>query len=106
MQDIVYDLWFVQTYEDRDDTELHIGIYRTEADAEAAISRLKSQPGFVDYPEGFEINPTRLNDDSWTEGFISESFARTKAPAVDVSRDVELSRGRCSCGRIVAKFSN
>lgn len=30
---VVYDLWFEREYPDLEDTELHIGIYATEADA-------------------------------------------------------------------------
>ena len=30
---VVYDLWFEREYPDREDTELHIGIYATEAEA-------------------------------------------------------------------------
>ena len=33
-------LWFEQEWEDGDDTELLIGVYRTEADALAAKDRL------------------------------------------------------------------
>ena len=29
----VYDLWFEREYADREDTELHIGIYEAESDA-------------------------------------------------------------------------
>jgi homoserine kinase type II len=68
----VYDLWFTREYPDREDTELHIGIYATEADALAAIEQLNALPGFRDYPEGFEIHPTRLGETGWRFGFITE----------------------------------
>ena len=55
--DTVFDLWFEREYPDREDTELHIGIYATEVDAAEAISRLRDQPGFRDYPEGFISTP-------------------------------------------------
>jgi hypothetical protein len=48
-----------------------IGVYRTEADAKAAIERLRMKPGFADLPHGFQICPDRLNRDGWTEGFVS-----------------------------------
>ncbi len=57
---VVYDLWFTREYEDRENTELHIGIYGSRADAEAAIAILKDKPGFRDYPEGFELHETEL----------------------------------------------
>jgi homoserine kinase type II len=53
MTTIVYDLWYEREYPDREDTELHIGIYATEADAEEAIKRSRDKIGFRDFPEGF-----------------------------------------------------
>lgn len=52
--DSVYILWFVHEWEDedREDDELLIGVYSTEADARAAIERLKDKRGFSAMPEG------------------------------------------------------
>jgi hypothetical protein len=69
--DIVFDLWYVREYPDRDDTQLHIGIYRTHEDASAAVERLQDKPGFRDWPEGFHIHEVTLNRDGWTEGFVT-----------------------------------
>jgi homoserine kinase type II len=69
---LVYDLWFEREYPDREDTELHIGIYETEADAAEAISRLRHQPGFKDFPEGFNVYPVPLGRTGWLEGFVTE----------------------------------
>ena len=55
---------------DGEDEKL-IGVYSSEANAKAAIERLKSMPGFRDYPEGFQIFDDVVDRDSWTEGFIS-----------------------------------
>ncbi|MBB5315482.1 hypothetical protein HDF09_000132 [Edaphobacter lichenicola] len=68
--DIVYLLWYVSERENEEDTELLIGVYLSEANARDAISRLNVQPGFVDYPEGFEIHPYKIGQDHWTEGFV------------------------------------
>jgi homoserine kinase type II len=52
-----------------------IGIYRTREAAEAAVARLKSQPGFRDNPgivedgSGFYIDRYKLDQDNWSEGF-------------------------------------
>ena len=54
VSDIVYLLWFVQEHEKGQQTELLIGVYDSEASANAAIERLKKKPGFVDFPEGFQ----------------------------------------------------
>jgi homoserine kinase type II len=69
MTDKVWVLWFEQEREEGEDTELLIGVYRTEETANAAISRLKDQPGFRDYPQGFHAYETPLDKDSWEEGF-------------------------------------
>lgn len=58
-----------------------IGVYRSEAAAQAAVLRLRQQPGFRDAPElreptdddqqGFHICPYALDTDQWTEGFVT-----------------------------------
>lgn len=68
--DTVFLLWHVREVEGSDDDELFIGVYSAEQEASAAIERLKNKPGFVDYPNGFQIHPYKLNHDHWTEGFI------------------------------------
>jgi hypothetical protein len=67
--DTVHLLWYVREWAEGDDTELLIGVYRTEADAKDAIGRLKNQPGFVEYPEGFTVATYDLGKDYWTKGF-------------------------------------
>ena len=47
-----------------------MGAYRTEDDAHATIQRLKDQPGFREYLEGFKAYEYVLGRDSWTEGFV------------------------------------
>jgi hypothetical protein len=70
MNDIVHLLWFVQEREEHEDTELLIGAYSSEAEAKAAIQRLKDKPGFAKFPQGFQIHPCELNRDHWTDGFV------------------------------------
>ena len=48
----------MQEQEDEEDVELLIGVFETEEEARAAIERGKQKPGFVDFPEGFQIHPT------------------------------------------------
>ena len=52
-----------------------IGVYSSQADAEAAISRVSNQPGFRDLPKGFEVCEYVLGEDHWVEGYISERDA-------------------------------
>lgn len=77
----VYDLWFTREYEDRDDTELHIGIYASRADADAAIETLRGKPGFRDYPEGFEAHEVKLGHTGWQYGFVTTIGAPPKDAA-------------------------
>lgn len=69
--DEVFLLWHVHDLGDGEEDEKLIGVYRTREDAEAAIKRVGTQPGFVDTPEGFQICPYQLNLDHWTEGYIT-----------------------------------
>ena len=69
MSDKVWVLWFEQEREEGEDTELLIGVYRTEENANDAIARLKDKPGFRDHPQGFHAYETTLDKDSWEEGF-------------------------------------
>lgn len=69
--DVVYLLQHVREDQENDDEDIKtIGIYASEAAAKAAVDRLKDQPGFRDYPEGFHIGPYPLGRDHWTEGFM------------------------------------
>ena len=70
MSNKVHLLWFVNQMAEQEDAELLIGVYSDEAEAGAAIARLKDQRGFADFPEGFQIHAYELNRDHWTEGFI------------------------------------
>jgi hypothetical protein len=67
--DTVHLLWYTREWAEREDTELLIGVYGTDADARDAVRRLKSQPGFAEYPEGFLVVPYEVDKDHWTEGF-------------------------------------
>lgn len=68
----VYLLWFVRQREEQDENDLLIGVYESETDAQSAVQRLSSKPGFVADPEGFQIHPRQVGRDSWTEGVILE----------------------------------
>jgi len=68
----VYLLWFVPEGGQEDDDGLLIGVFKSELTAKATIERLRGKPGFVDYPQGFEIHSRELNRDSWTEGFFRD----------------------------------
>ncbi len=61
----------VHIHNDGAETVKLIGIYTSRANAEQAIERLKQQPGFRDVPEGFVLDQYTLDEDNWTEGFVT-----------------------------------
>jgi hypothetical protein len=68
----VYLLRYVREVDGAED-ELLIGVYRAEADARAAIGRLRGKPGFAAFPEGFQVEPYELNRDHWIDGFAIDT---------------------------------
>ena len=68
----VYGLWFVRERKEGEDIELLIGMYETEAEAKGAIDRLAAKPGFVDFPNGFQVHTYELGRDGWADGFVEE----------------------------------
>ncbi len=71
----VFKLYHIRAKEDGEDDEKLIGIYSTRENAKAAIQRLSGLPGFRDYPTGFQIFEHVLDQDGWTEGFVSAEVA-------------------------------
>jgi len=67
MSNMVHLLWFRR--EGLDEADIFIGAYSSEEQAKAAIERLRKKDGFVDFPQGFEINQVELDRDRWIEGF-------------------------------------
>jgi hypothetical protein len=60
------------SYEDGDHEEVKfIGVYASIADAEAAVARLRDQPGFRDHRLGFNIDAYVVGQDHWQTGFVS-----------------------------------
>ena len=71
----IYMLDHTHEFDDgHDDTKL-IGVFSTREKAEAALERVRDQPGFRSHPEGFFIGeceidpaPDRLG---WAEGYVT-----------------------------------
>ena len=53
------------------DETIMIGVYSSAAAAEEAVRRLCLQPGFLDHPNDFTVDAYELDEDHWTEGFIT-----------------------------------
>jgi len=68
------DLFLVQhlnIHQDGGESVKLIGIYSSEAAALQAVERLKSKPGFCEIPEGFSIDLYTLDEDNWTDGYLT-----------------------------------
>jgi hypothetical protein len=51
-----------------DDAKL-LGVYSSDAAAQARIESARTLPGFSDEPDRFHITPSTLDKDEWAEGF-------------------------------------
>ena len=67
----VFLLWHVHEFPEGEEDAKLIGVYSTPEHAEQARRRLASQPGFRELPEGFQVSAYRLNQDHWTEGYVT-----------------------------------
>ena len=67
----VYLLWHEYEEDDDDGDEKLIGVYSTEEKAKQAAEALKDQPGFKDWPQGFNVYSCTLDETSWVEGFVT-----------------------------------
>jgi hypothetical protein len=65
----VFLLHHIRELEDDAEEVKLIGVYSTVRKAESAIEQLRKLPGFVDAPDGFEINEHTIDQTSWTTGF-------------------------------------
>ncbi len=67
----VYIVQHVHNTSEGDEEIKLIGAYSSESNAREAIRRLSALPGFRDHVNGFHISSYELDQDHWTEGFIS-----------------------------------
>jgi hypothetical protein len=68
--DTVYLLWHTHPGGEDDENAKLIGVYASESEALAAQDRVKDQPGFVLFPDGFLIDAYEVGKDHWVEGFF------------------------------------
>ncbi|MBU2156924.1 MAG: hypothetical protein KJ989_20595 [Gammaproteobacteria bacterium] len=67
----VYILHHVHDFADGHEDQKIIGVFSSEENAEAARDLVKTQPGFSNTPEGFEIAEWQLDRAGWLEGYVS-----------------------------------
>ena len=78
----VFVLQHVDVFPSGEEDVKFIGVYRSSEAACEAIERLKTQPGFRDFPRlidptvddkgcGFDLAEYELDTDHWAEGFVS-----------------------------------
>ena len=58
-------------YDEQFDDLKIIGVYADEPSAEAAIVRAQTRPGFQDEPDCFMIDAYTVDQDRWTDGFVT-----------------------------------
>jgi hypothetical protein len=71
----VYVLQHVHLSDDGAEDTKFIGVYSSRDNARAAVERLSRAPGFSDAPDGFHIDEYQLDEDQWTEGYITLASA-------------------------------
>ena len=65
----VYVLQHVHEFKDGTEDVKFIGVYSSQENAQAAITRLSKAPGFSEAPGGFHIDEYALDKDQWIEGY-------------------------------------
>jgi hypothetical protein len=68
---VVFLLWHIHAKPDGEEDAKLIGVYSSQKKAEEARERVVSQPGFRDFPDGFQIDAYELDQDHWAEGFVT-----------------------------------
>lgn len=61
----------VHVLDDGEEDVKLIGVYSTERLAAAAVERALALPGFSDAPDGFNIDRVLVDEDNWTEGYVT-----------------------------------
>jgi homoserine kinase type II len=71
--DVVATVYVVMhSYElDECDETKFIGVYSSRLAADAAVTRLKLQPGFRLRPDDFHVDAYEVDQDHWSEGYVS-----------------------------------
>ena len=66
----VYLLWHIHDLGDEEDWKF-IGVYSSPEQVAAARARVGALPGFRDTPVQFRVEQVAVDEDLWTEGFVT-----------------------------------
>jgi hypothetical protein len=93
---------------DGDDAEAKlIGAYSTKSAAQRAITRLRSQPGFREYPDSFSMEFYGLDEDNWREGFVTvTNVSEFRDAATQLILVQGVARARVVLEEIAAQLRN
>ncbi|GAB4060152.1 DUF2283 domain-containing protein [Catellatospora paridis] len=69
-----------------DDIKL-LGVYSSDQRAQERIEQTRDQPGFVDEPDCFLVTSYQLDEDHWTEGFVT--IPHLGARALELNHDAD-----------------
>jgi hypothetical protein len=69
----VFLLWHVHEFPDGEEDAKLIGVYSSRESARLAQVRVATRAGFRDNPNGFCIDPYTIDQDHWTEGYVTET---------------------------------
>lgn len=58
--------------EEGGDDVKHLGTYSSREAAQARIERARTLPGFSEEPDCFYIEESVVDEDNWTEGYVTD----------------------------------
>ena len=67
----VFLLQHIHEFDDGHEDVKFIGVFSSREAANAALDRVRKQPGFRDLPQAFDISPHTLDETSWLEGYVT-----------------------------------
>src|SRR5262245_48437090 len=73
----VYLLWHIHKSPGGEENVILIGVYSTQRQAEQAQQRATQKPGFCDAPTDFCIDCYVIDQDHWTDGYVTVTHEDT-----------------------------
>ena len=70
----VFLLWHVHEFSSGEEDAKLLGVYASRELAEQAQQRAATRPGFRDAPAGFCIDRYTVDQDHWTDGYVTVTY--------------------------------